>query len=295
MAYNGGKEPLLSEQHDIQEAKPQNDHMVSTKSRKLRRSKSAPMVEPVLQESNFNQFLEGSKPIVDQLNPRYKRVAAYLFIYLSISTVLFFLVGNRISGVKTYGILDSIYFCTVTMTTVGYGDLLPNSTATKLLACAFMFSGMALVGLCLSRVVDALVVNQETLLIKAIHFRREANSMETLTEMETNRVKYKCIRFSILMVILMASGTIFLTTVEKMEIVDAFYCVCSTITTLGYGDKSFSTPVGRVFAIFWILMSIVCLAQLLFAFAELYTENRQKSLVKWVLADLEAADLDYHY
>ncbi|KAF5781151.1 putative Two pore domain potassium channel [Helianthus annuus] len=295
MAYNGGKEPLLSEQHDIQEAKPQNDHMVSTKRRKLRRSKSAPMVESVLHESNFNRFLEGPKPIVDQLNPHYKRVAAYLFIYLGISTVLFFLVGNRISGVKTYGILDSIYFCIVTMTMVGYGDLLPNSIATKLLACAFMFFGMALVGLCLSRVVDALVVNQEILLIKAIHLRREANSMETLTEMETNRVKYKCIRFSILMVILMAFGTIFLTTVEKMEIVDAFYCVCSTITTLGYGDKSFSTPVGRVFAIFWILMSIVCLAQLLFAFAELYIDSRQRSLVKCVLTDLEAADLDYHY
>ncbi|KAK9057222.1 hypothetical protein SSX86_024589 [Deinandra increscens subsp. villosa] len=296
MACNGGNEPLLLTEQ--QQPKPENNCIASVKSRKLRRCKSAPMVEPVLQESNMNRFFERPKSIFDQVNPHYKRVATYLFIYLFISTICFYLVSNQISGVKTYGILDSIYFCIVTMTTVGYGDLLPNSTATKLLACAFVFSGMALVGLCLSRAADCLVENQEILLIKAIHLRREANSMEMLKEMETNRVRYRCIILSILLVILIASGTIFLTTVEKMQFVDAFYCVCSTITTLGYGDKSFSTPAGRIFAIFWILMSTICLAQLLFAFAEFYTESRQRSLVHWVLtrrttaADLEAADLD---
>lgn len=295
MDCDGAKEPLLTEQH---EPRRENDCTVTTKSKKLRRCRSAPRIEPVLQDSNLNHLLEGPKSIFDQLNPHYKRVATYLFIYLGISTVCFYLVQNQISGEKTYGIVDSVYFCIVTMTTVGYGDLIPNSTATKLLACAFVFSGMALVGLCLSRAADCLVENQEILLIKAMHLRREANSMELLKEMETNRVRYRCIIFSVLLVILIASGTIFLTTVEKMEIIDAFYCVCSTITTLGYGDKSFSTPAGRVFAIFWILTSTICLAQLLFAFAELYTESRQRSLTRWVLtrrttaADLEAADLD---
>lgn len=295
MDHDGGKEPLLTEQHV---PKPQFDGMASTKSRKLRRCRSAPIVETVLQGSNYDRFLEGPKSIFDQLNPHFKRVAIYLFIYLSIGTACFDLVSNQISGEKTFRILDSIYFCIVTMTTVGYGDLLPNSTTAKLLSCAFVFSGMALIGLSLSKAADCIVENQEILLVKALHLRQKANSMEILKEMETNRVRYRCIILSVLLAILIASGTIFLTTVEKMEIVDAFYCVCSTITTLGYGDKSFSTPAGRVFAIFWILMSTICLAQLLFAFAEFYTESRQRSLVKWVLtrrttaADLEAADLD---
>lgn len=77
-----------------------------------------------------------------------------------------------------------------------------------------------------------------------------------------------------------------------------FYCMCSTITTLGYGDKSFSTEAGRVFAIFWILTSTVCVAQFFLYLAELNTERRRKELVKLVLTrrityvDLEAADLD---
>lgn len=77
-----------------------------------------------------------------------------------------------------------------------------------------------------------------------------------------------------------------------------FIVLCSTITTLGYGDKSFSTKAGRTFAIFWILISTICLAQFFLYITELNTETRQRALVNWVLdrrvtnVDLEAADTD---
>nr|GEZ69475.1 two-pore potassium channel 1-like [Tanacetum cinerariifolium] len=187
MDCDGGSEPLLTEQ---QEPKPQLDTMVSAKSRKLRRCRSAPM-EPILLDTNRGRFLERPRSVFDEVNPHYKRVAIYLFIYLSISTVCFYLVRNQISGDKTYGILDSIYFCVVTMTTVGYGDLIPSSTATKLLSCAFVFSGMALIGFSLSKAADCLVENQEILLVKALHLRQKPNSMEEMKEMETNRVRYR--------------------------------------------------------------------------------------------------------
>ncbi|KAL5548619.1 hypothetical protein UlMin_003850 [Ulmus minor] len=184
------------------------------------------------------------------------------------------------------------------MTTVGYGDLVPNSDAAKLLACAFVFTGMALICLTLSKAADYLVDKQELLLVKALHMSQKVPSMEIVKEAETNRTRYKCILVFVFLLVLIITGTIFLAKVEKLDIVDAFYCVCSTITTLGYGDKSFSTKGGRVFAVFWILISTICLAQLFLYVAELNTENRQRALVKWVLTrqttnlDLEAADLD---
>ncbi|KAJ4872056.1 Two-pore potassium channel 1 [Raphanus sativus] len=55
---------------------------------------------------------------------------------------------------------------------------------------------------------------------------------------------------------------------------------------------------GRLFAVFWILTSTICLAQFLLYVAELNAETKQRELVKWVLTrritnnDLEAADLD---
>ncbi|CAL9018159.1 unnamed protein product [Prunus brigantina] len=127
---------------------------------------------------------------------------------------------------------------------------------------------------------------------------QKVGCIEVLKDVETNSLRYKCIVAFILLSVIIIAGTIFLATVEKLDLVDAFYCVCSTITTLGYGDKSFSTRAGRVFAIFWILTSTICLALFLLYVAELNAQNRQRALVKWVLSrrmknvDLEAADLD---
>ncbi|KAE9458295.1 hypothetical protein C3L33_09756, partial [Rhododendron williamsianum] len=183
----------------------------------------------------------------------------------------FYLVNPGIGGKRTDGLLDAVYFCIVTMTTVGYGDLVP---------------------------IDYLVERQETALVKALYMREKVGQAEILKEIETNKVRDKCFMVFALLLVLIVVGTIFLTAVEKLDLVDAFYCVCSTITTLGYGDKSFSTKAGRLFAIFWILISTICLALFFLYVAELNTETRQRALVNWVLdrrvnnVDLEAADLD---
>ncbi|XP_071696279.1 two-pore potassium channel 1-like [Rutidosis leptorrhynchoides] len=184
------------------------------------------------------------------------------------------------------------------MTSVGYGDLFPGSDATILLSCLFVFLGMLLIGLVLSKAADLLVEKQELMLAKAIHTHQTVGTAETLKRMETNKVRNKCIILVVLLVVLMAAGTCVLVVVEDLDMVHAFYCVVGTITSLGYIDKCFSTEGGRIFALFWILSGTVYLGQLLFTFAVLHTQRRQKALVKWALkrkttpADLEAADLD---
>ncbi|BFG29876.1 hypothetical protein CerSpe_161500 [Prunus speciosa] len=268
------------------------------KSRKYRRCRSAPLAEYAPLETTNTVSVPVTESIFRNLHPSFHKVAIFLAFYLGIGTICFYLVRNQIKGEKTNGVLDAVYFCIVTMTTVGYGDLVPNSILSKLLACAFVFTGMALVGLILSKAADYLVEKQEMLLVKALHMHQKVGHIQVLKDVETNSLKYKCIVAFILLLVLISAGTIFLATVEKLDLVDAFYCVCSTITTLGYGDKSFSTQAGRVFAIFWILTSTICLAQFFLYIAELNSQSRQRALVKWVLTrrttnvDLEAADLD---
>ncbi|XP_070055619.1 two pore potassium channel a-like isoform X4 [Nicotiana tomentosiformis] len=217
-----------------------------------------------------------------------------------IGAICFFIIRHQIEGKKTNGILDAIYLCIVTMTTVGYGDLVPKSILAKLLACIFVFTGMALVGFVLSKAADSFLERQQILFLKAIKMRKNySSSNEVLKEVETNIEKYKFLSALALLVALTILGTIFLNQVEDLSLFDAFYCVCATITTLGYGDKSFSTKWGRLFASFWILLSTICLGQLFYSLAELYTEQRRKSMFRWVLtreltnSDLQAADLDH--
>ncbi|KAK3013186.1 hypothetical protein RJ639_007905 [Escallonia herrerae] len=293
MANDGANQPLLVGQSDHIH---QSNQKAAPK-RRYRRCKSAPLANFVPVEVDRTGLVPSSKSIFE-LHPSFKKVVMYLVFYLGVGAVCFYLVRHQISGNKTNGILDSVYFCIVTMTTVGYGDLVPNSVATKLLACAFVFSGMAVVGLILSKAADYLVEKQEILLVKALHIRQKVGPGEILKEIETYRVKYKCLIVFGFLLVLILVGTIFLATVEKLDLIDAFYCVCCTITTLGYGDRSFSTEAGRIFAIFWILTSTLCLAQFFLYVAELNIESRQRALVKWVLTrritnvDLEAADLD---
>ncbi|XP_059662399.1 two-pore potassium channel 1 [Cornus florida] len=293
MAGNGVKQPLLSRLLDPTLQTTQNG---SLKRRRFRRCKSA--LADFGAEMNGNGSLPCSRSFFNNFHPSFRKVFILLAVYLSAGTACFCLVSDQIKGKKTNAILDAVYFCIVTMTTVGYGDLVPNSVLAKLLACAFVFTGMALVALFLSTAADYLVEKQEILLVKSLHMYQNVGQTEIMKEIETNRVRYKLITVLIFISVVMLVGTIFLATVEKLAFIDAFYCVCSTITTLGYGDKSFSTRIGRVFAIFWILTGTICLAQFFLYAAELNTESRQRALVKWVLTrkvtnlDLEAADLD---
>ncbi|XP_038896135.1 two-pore potassium channel 1 [Benincasa hispida] len=271
--------------------------------RRLRRTKSAPYADSPHTEIACTGNVPATCPvprsgsIFRNLHPSFRRVALVLIIYLGIGTLCFYLVRYQIKGEKTNGIVDAIYFTIVTMTTVGYGDLVPNSPSTKLLACAFVFTGMALIGLILSNAADYLVEKQETLLFKAFHMHQNSHC-DISREIDTNKARNKCIVVFLILLLFIISGTAFLVSLEKLDFIDAFYCVCSTITTLGYGDQSFSTMWGRLFAIFWILISTITLAQFFLYIAELNTERRQKSLVKWILSkkvtdiDLEVADLD---
>ncbi|XVF69924.1 hypothetical protein PTKIN_Ptkin11bG0119800 [Pterospermum kingtungense] len=125
---------------------------------------------------------------------------------------------------------------------------------------------MALIGLVLIKAADYLVEKQKSLPVKALHMHQRIGQFEILKKIEKNWVKFKFVTALILLVVLILAGTIFLSEVENLSLVDAFYCVCSTFTPLEYG--------------------------------ELTIENRQKLLAKWILiqsmtnADLEAADLD---
>ncbi|KAB5521215.1 hypothetical protein DKX38_025534 [Salix brachista] len=295
MACDGAKKPLLSGLAD-----PTSQRIDECRSyrRRFRHVKSAPVIEFVPSDFNGNGPIPRYESIFGGLHQSLKQVAVFLAIYLGLGTVCFYAVRDDIKGKKSNPIVDSLYFCIVTMTTVGYGDLVPDSAPVKLLACVFVFTGMLLIGLILSKAADYLVEKQEILLIKALHIHQKLDSAAFLKEIETNKVKYKSYLAIIILSVLMLVGTIFLSMVEDLDIIDAFYCVCSTITTLGYGDKSFSTGYGRMFAVFWILTGTIGLGLLFLYIAELFTENRQRALANWVLTrrmtnlDLEAADMD---
>ncbi|KAB1215112.1 Two-pore potassium channel 1 [Morella rubra] len=253
------------------------------KRRRYRRSKSAPFADSVSMETICTSPTPSLKAIFANLDPTLMQVALFLAIYLVVGTLCFYNLRPQMKGKKTDAIIDTVYFCIVTIATVGYGDLVPDSNLTKLLACAFAFTGVTVVGLVLSKAADSLVKKHENLLITALDMYQNRGQTETIKKVETNRVRSKCLLVFLLLLVLIITGTTFLATVEKLNLVDAFYCVCVTVTTLGYGDESFKTKEGRVFAVFWIPISAITLAQFYAYMAELNTESRHTEFVKRVV------------
>ncbi|KAI5085000.1 hypothetical protein GOP47_0001169 [Adiantum capillus-veneris] len=268
-------------------------------SKRLRHCRSAPELDESNPHIDVNEKLV--LPVVkDHDTKRLILIGAAAFVvYSCLGVACFYAMGSNLQGKSTNLIVDALYFCVVTMTTVGYGDLVPKGVPERLLTCVYVFLGFGLVGLLLGSAADFLVERQEIMLKSALsEIDKESDFSEFNESGHETKVRLKVAIAGTIFSVLFVIGIVVMIEVEGLGFVEAFYLVCVTVTTLGYGDFSFQTMGGRAFAVVWILVSTVNVAQLFLYIAELYTERRRQSVLKFVLSrkttasDLEAADMD---
>jgi voltage-gated potassium channel Kch len=81
--------------------------------------------------------------------------------------------------------------------------------------------------------------------------------------------------------ILLTVGTVFYAVVEGWTLVDAFYFSVVTLTTVGYGDLSPATTIGKLFTTIYIFLGI----SVIVVFANAMTKKHATRLVKRVDRD----------
>lgn len=76
---------------------------------------------------------------------------------LLIGTVVIFLIEspNEDSEIKT--MLDAVWWTAATVTTVGYGDVVPITTVGRIIGVAFMFVGISILGIFISTIGTSLI------------------------------------------------------------------------------------------------------------------------------------------
>ena len=71
----------------------------------------------------------------------------HAFRYLAGLAILVLLLGTVVYRIiEDWSWVDSFYFSSVTLTTVGFGDLSPSSDVSKLFTVFYIFTGISLIG-----------------------------------------------------------------------------------------------------------------------------------------------------
>jgi voltage-gated potassium channel len=83
-------------------------------------------------------------PLIKRLLARLGRPAMYVAIMLVVSSAIVERAEHHKHGFETFG--DSLWWGIVTMTTVGYGDLVPETRVGRITAVFVMLTGVALLG-----------------------------------------------------------------------------------------------------------------------------------------------------
>jgi voltage-gated potassium channel len=78
-----------------------------------------------------------------------------------------------------------------------------------------------------------------------------------------------------LVLITLGTGTLVYHWIEGWNFLDSLYFSVTTLTTIGFGDPSPKTPVGKIFTMVYILVGLGILAGFISALAT-YTVKRQK-------------------
>ena len=114
-------------------------------------------------------------------------------ITVLVSNVIILLVLGTIAyhNIEGWSLVDSFYFTSITLTTIGYGDLHPTTTAAKLFTVLFAFSGIGIMLYSLTLIASEIfskrpIIEPKQIMTKSIRFL----AREILKE-EEERLKYK--------------------------------------------------------------------------------------------------------
>lgn len=262
----------------------------------LHRSKTAPAMATL----NEIDHCSDTKPPQFGKPSIVKQGVVLLIIYLSCGVIIYSLNVDDFTATRTHPVVDALYFCIVTMCTIGYGDITPSSTATKLFSITFVLVGFGFIDILLSGMVSYMLDLQESYLLKTIKSGGAHDARSYIIDVKKGRMR---IRMKVALalgsvVLCIGVGVAVMHFVERLDLLDAFYLSVMSVTTVGYGDRAFKSMSGRIFASVWLLVSTLAVARAFLYLAELRVDKRHRMMAQWVLgqdmtvAQFLAADID---
>ncbi|GJM99120.1 hypothetical protein PR202_ga16191 [Eleusine coracana subsp. coracana] len=271
----------------------------------LHRSRTAPAMAPLSAAALAAAAAAGDQTPEPPRRPSIV-LSAFLFLlaYLALGVTFYAAApGNFESSAGTmHPVVDALYFCIVTLCTIGYGDITPATPAAKLFSISFVLVGFGFVDILLSGMVSYVLDLQEHLLITALKnphsARKHRHNYIFDVKKGRMRIRMKVALALTVVAFCVGVGATVLRKLESLGWLDAVYLAVMSVTTVGYGDQAFRTMPGRLFASAWLLVSTLAVARAFLYLAEMRIDKRHRAMAKWVLSrdmtvsEFLAADID---
>lgn len=262
----------------------------------LHRSKTAPAMAVI----NDVHHLSDEKPPQFSSLSIVRQAVFLLILYLALGVLIYSFFRDHFRAEETHPVVDALYFCIVTMCTIGYGDITPDSTPTKLFSILFVLVGFGFIDILLSGMVSYVLDLQENYILRSLKGGGAHDPSRFVVDVKKGRMR---IRMKVglalgVVVLCIGVGVTVMHYVERLGWVDSFYLSVMSVTTVGYGDRAFTSLSGRIFASIWLLVSTLAVARAFLYLAEARVDKRHRRMAKWVLgqdmtvSQFLAADID---
>lgn len=157
-----------------------------------------------------------------------------VLVYLAAGTCFY-------SWAESWSWVDALYFCTLTVTTVGYGDLVPTSDISKLVTVGFITVGLSVVASCLGIIMGRLTGLLQSRMSGATRATRHI---------------WQVVYSLLTVVIIVLAGAIFAYFTEGWSMIDCVYWAVVTVSSVGYGDLTILNESTREFGIVYMLFGV---------------------------------------
>ncbi|KAK9058029.1 hypothetical protein SSX86_022869 [Deinandra increscens subsp. villosa] len=267
----------------------------------LHRSKTAPAMAAI-NDLDLEHPSSEAKPPQSTSSAIVRQAVLLLILYLSLGVVIYWYNREHFVANETHVVVDALYFCIVTMCTIGYGDITPNTVVTKLFSIMFVLVGFGFIDILLSGMVSYVLDLQENHLLRSLKNQNnnEVDHPSYIIDVKKGRMRIRMkVALALGVVILcIGVGVGVMHYVERLNWLDSFYLSVMSVTTVGYGDRAFRSMEGRIFASIWLLVSTLAVARAFLYLAEARVDKRHRRMAKWVLdqgltvSQFLAADID---
>ena len=169
------------------------------------------------------------------------------------TAIMFYYVASKYYiTIEKWDIIDSIFFLTETMSTVGYGDYHPTKNQSRVVTIFLIIAGLSVLFMLvknISRSIRCQLGKRMQTRIKSIVYSHNNSNLQY----------YYLLIYPLMMVLtLVTINTIIIWNLESdWSFIQAVYFTVTTMSTVGYGDLLIKSYYAKVYLIFFIPLSAV--------------------------------------